>query len=104
MKNYINIKKIIFMAIIAALAAINVNLAFKSDRSVVDLTLFNIMALARGESNICSICGYDVDTCNCDNYGITCDHGSCWGKVCHENTYQFDCPCRANGISYSFCI
>lgn len=104
MKNYINIKKIIFVVIIAALAAVNVNLVFKSNESVVDLTLSSIMALARGENTKCSICGYDIDACSCDDYGITCDHGSCSGKVCHENTDNPLCWCRANGISYSFCI
>lgn len=92
------------MVVIAALAAVNVNLAFNSNESVIDLSLTSIMALARGESNICSICGYDVNTCNCDDYGITCDHGSCWGKVCHENTNNPICWCKANGIPYYFCV
>lgn len=97
-------KKIIFMVVIAVLAAVNVNLAFNSEESVIDLSLTSIMALARGETNICSICGNDVNNCNCDDYGITCDHASCRGKVCHENTDNPTCWCRANGISYSFCI
>ena len=40
-------EKIIFMVVIAALAAINVNLAFNSEESVIDLSLTSIMALAR---------------------------------------------------------
>ena len=91
------------MVVIAALAAINVNLAFNSEESVIDLSLTSIMALARGETDICSICGNDVNTCNCD-LGITCDEGSCRGKVCHKNTQNWVCPCEANGNPYSFCI
>lgn len=97
-------KKIIFVIITIILAAVNVNLAFNSNESIIDLSLTGIMALANGESINCSICGYNVNNCNCDDYGTTCDHGSCNGKVCHENTYNPTCWCRANGISYSFCI
>ena len=93
-----------YEVVIAALAAINVNLAFNSEESVIDLSLTSIMALARGETVICSICGNDVNTCNCDDYGITCDHGSCDGKVCHKNTDNWSCRCAANGNPYSFCI
>lgn len=92
------------MVVIAALAAVNVNLAFNSEESVIDLSLTSIMALARGETDICSICGYDVNTCNCDSGGITCDHASCSGKQCHENTDNPLCWCRANGDPYIFCI
>lgn len=97
-------KKIIFMVVIVALAAVNLNLAFNSNESVIDLSLTSIMALAQGESNTCSICGYDVNTCNCDSGGITCDHGSCSGKVCHSNTDNWACRCKANGNPYSFCV
>ena len=57
-----------YEVVIAALAAINVNLAFNSEESVIDLSLTSIMALARGETDICSICGNDVNTCNCDRH------------------------------------
>lgn len=97
-------KKIIFVVVVAVLAAVNVVLALNSEESVVNLSLTNIVALARGESNICSICGYNVDTCGCDSGGITCDYGSCNGKVCHANTQTWGCRCRANGNPYSFCI
>lgn len=103
MRNYKKLKKILFVVMIAALAAVNVNLAFNSDESVIDLTLSSITALARGESNTCSICGGDVNNCNCDDYGITCDRGNCNGKVCHYNTYNWSCRCAANGNPYSFC-
>ena len=91
------------MVVIAALAAVNVNLAFNSEESVIDLSLTSIMALARGETDICSICGYDVNTCNCD-LGITCDYGSCNGKQCHYNSYNYVCWCYENGDPFSFCI
>lgn len=91
------------MVVIAALAAVNVNLAFNSNESVIDLSLTSIMALAQGESYICSICGNNVDNCNCDSGGITCDQGSCNGKVCHYNTQNWVCRCAANGNPYSFC-
>lgn len=98
-------KKAIFLVVVVAiLAAVNVKLAFNSNESVVSLSLASITALAQGESGItCSICGEDIDACNCD-IGITCDYGSCTGKVCHENTYDPSCWCRANGDQYSSCI
>lgn len=95
-------KKIIFIAVIAVLAAVNVSIAFNSDKSVVNLSLTNIMALATGEIYYCSICGDDVEFCKCD-IGITCDHAGCWGKVCHQQTWNPICPCRENGNPFSFC-
>lgn len=59
------------MVVIAALAAINVNLAFNSEESVIDLSLTSIMALARGETDICSICGKMLTLVIAD-LGITC--------------------------------
>lgn len=92
------------MVVVAILAAVNVKLAFNSNESVVSLSLASITALAQGESGItCSICGEDIDGCNCE-IGITCDEGSCWGKVCHRNTYILSCWCEANGDPYSSCI
>lgn len=97
-------KKSLFLVVAAIWAVVNVSVVLTSKKSIVDLSLASIEALAQGESNICSICGYDVNTCNCDNYGITCDRASCWGKVCHYDTYNWACPCAANGNPYSFCI
>lgn len=91
------------MVVVAILAAVNVKLAFNSDESVVSLSLASITALAQGESGItCSICGEDIDACNCE-IGITCDHDSCTGTVCHESTDNPFCWCDANGDPYSFC-
>ena len=91
-----------YYVVIAALASINVNLAFNSEDSVIDLSLTSIMALARGETDICSICGNDVNTCNCDDYGITCDHGSCDGKVCHKTRIIGLVDVRQMGIHILF--
>jgi hypothetical protein len=96
-------KKLVLLVVVAVLAIVNVNLVFNSEKLVIDLSLASIQALAQGESNICSICGYDVNICNCDDYGITCDAGSCSGKVCHNNTNNWACRCEANGNPYSFC-
>lgn len=96
-------KKLIFVVVIAALAAVNVNIGLNSNESYIDLSLTSIMALARGETDYCSICGYHVQSCNCSG-GITCDHGSCRGTVCHYNSQNPACWCRANGNPNSFCI
>ena len=96
-------KKIIFVVVVVVLAAVNVNLAFNSDDNFVNLSLASITALARGETTNCSICGYDVNHCSCD-LGITCDYGSCTGKVCHYNLNDWSCRCASNGNPLSFCI
>ena len=94
-------KKEIFVVVIAILAVVNANLAFNNENSIVDLSLTNIMALAKGEYS-CSICGNDARYCSCD-YGITCDYASCRGKQCHYNTYNWVCPCEKNGNPLNFC-
>jgi len=96
-------RKLIFIcaAAIIVLAAVNVNLAFNSDSNV-NLSLTSIEALARGETLYCSVCGEQVDACRCSP-AITCDYGSCYGTQCHHNTYNWSCPCAANGNPYSFC-
>lgn len=96
-------KKSLFLVVALIWAVVNVSVVLTSEKSIVDLSLASIEALAQGESNICSICGYDVNTCNCDNYGITCDHASCWGKQCHVNTENPICWCEANGNPAIFC-
>lgn len=92
---------VICVAAIAILCAVNMNLAFNSDSNV-NLSLTNITALARGETYYCSICGSQIDACSCEST-ITCDYGSCHGKECHDFTYNWACPCSANGNSLSIC-
>lgn len=96
-------KKIIVGVATIVLAAVNVSFVFDKDESVINLTLANIVALATGEDYTCSICGEDARYCNCDHSGITCDHASCYGEQCHENTFDWSCPCIANGNPLIFC-
>ena len=96
-------KKMIVGVATIVLAAVNVSFVFDKDESVINLTLANIVAMATGENFTCSICGEDARYCNFDHSGITCDHASCYGKQCHENTFNWSCPCRANGNPLIFC-
>lgn len=96
-------KKLFFIcaAAIVILSAVNVNLAFNNDSNV-KLSLTSIMAIAKGETFICSVCGAPVDECGCGAV-ITCNDGSCHGETCHEFTYNWYCPCSANGDPSFIC-
>ena len=96
-------KKLIFVAAVTALVIVNLNLVFSSEKSLIDLSLEGIEALANGESYTCSMCGYDAMNCNCEA-GITCPHPDCWSKSCHYTIGNFVCWCNFNGDPYSFCI
>jgi hypothetical protein len=98
-------KKIILAMVVAIMAAVNVSFALQSDKSVIDLSLTDIMALAIAENDAgCAICGQGVDDCSCTAIGITCPYGSCWGTWCHELSGDLLCRCKANGSPYSVCI
>ena len=92
----------IFAVAVVALAAVNLNLV-KNDLGV-NLTLEKIVALS-GEHSTCSICGgsIDDDECTC-GATITCDHGWCYGFVCHFSTGDYFCPCMASGDPFEYCI
>ena len=97
-------KKLIFMTAVITLVIVNLNLVFSSGKSVIELSLDGIEALANRESAICSVCGGDAYTCNCDA-AITCSYPDCWrGTSCHEGTGNPTCPCRFIGDRYMFCI
>lgn len=89
------------MMVFGILSAINLNLAFNG-KSNIYLSLSGIEALANGELGNCAGCGNTYNECTCWG-GIVCDHGSCNGKVCHENTNNWSCRCTPTGNQYTFC-
>lgn len=96
-------KKLLFICVAAIiiLAAVNVNFAFNSG-SDVNLSLASIMALARGETYYCSVCGNQIDVCTCPA-NITCSYTSCHGKECHIFTGIWSCPCDPTGYPLNIC-
>lgn len=96
-------KKILFICVVAiiVLAAVNLNLAFNNGLNI-NLSLTSIEALAKGEILYCSVCGNQVDACSCPP-AITCDYVSCHGKECHEDTFNWLCPCSATGDPFTIC-
>ena len=86
-------------AVILAIAAINVNLAVRSD-FIANVSLANMIALARGESGIiCATCGKDLDDCTCQGGGITCDFYCYNGAVCWfcDSFDPFTAKCERTG-------
>ena len=97
-------KKILFVFTTTALivlVTLNFILAF-NNRLSINFSLSSIEALASGETLYCSVCGEQVDACRCEPT-ITCGYSSCHGKECHQDTYNWICPCAATGDPFTIC-
>ncbi|GHT10525.1 hypothetical protein FACS189432_08750 [Bacteroidia bacterium] len=77
------------MLAIVAIATFNVSFNSLKSNNLTDILLANVEQLAMAE--------------DLPEVVIECSYPSCHGKQCHQDIYNWVCPCEYNGYTYYFC-